>query len=170
MPIYEYRCDCGGRVEVLAAVGAPAPTCPACRGGTRKLVSRFAVGGRADPGLSQSQMPQTWNGTYGGNSEYIAHLQRQWERRQRLEDRYPELASDRRRIVAHEGPYSVVPLRAGDPGVSRTDGAGAEPAGGSGFVAGSSGTAFVREGHHHAHPHGHPHTHLEKPHPRASHR
>jgi hypothetical protein len=115
-------------------------------------------------------MPQTWKGTYDGNREYVTSLQRQWERRQRLEDRYPELAGDRRPIVAHEGPYSAVPLRAGDPGVSRTDGASAEPAGGSGFVAGSSGTGSVGEGHHHAHPHGHPHTHLEKSHPPATQR
>ena len=64
MPIYEYRCDCGGTFEVLAAYGAPAPICPACGAETRKLVSGFALGGRADAGLSQSRMPQTWKGTY----------------------------------------------------------------------------------------------------------
>jgi putative FmdB family regulatory protein len=165
MPIYEYRCDCGGRVEVLAAFGAPAPTCPACRRRTRKVVSRFAVGGRADPGLSQSQMPQTWNGTYGGNPVYIAHLERQWERRQRLEDRYPELAGDRRRIVAHEGPYSAVPLRDGDPGTPRAAGAGAEPARESLACADTSDGGRVGEGHHHGQPHGHLHAHPERPHP-----
>jgi putative FmdB family regulatory protein len=45
VPIYEYRCDCGGTVEALAASGAPAPVCPACGAETRKLVSGFAVGG-----------------------------------------------------------------------------------------------------------------------------
>ena len=81
MPIYEYRCDCGGTAEVLAAPVAPAPACPACGADTRKAVSAFAVGGRAEAGLSQSQMPQTWKGTYGGNPEYITMLQRHWERR-----------------------------------------------------------------------------------------
>ncbi len=115
MPIYEYRCDCGGTAEVLAALGAPAPLCPACGAETRKLVSGFAVGGRANAGLSQSRMPQTWKGTYGGNPEYITSLERQWDRRRRLEDHYPELGGDGRPILAHEGHYSVVPLRAGDP-------------------------------------------------------
>jgi hypothetical protein len=94
-------------------------------------------------------MPQTWKGTYGGNPEYIAKLQRQWERRQRLEDRYPELAGDRRRIVAHEGPYSAVPLRAGDPGTLGATGAGAEPAGGFWAAAEASDSGFVGHGHHH---------------------
>lgn len=115
MPIYEYRCDCGGTVEVLAAPGALAPLCSACGAETRKLVSGFAVGGRANVGLSQSRMPQTWKGTYGGNPEYINRLQRQWDRRRRLEDHYPELGCDDRPILAHEGHYSVVPLRVGDP-------------------------------------------------------
>ena len=151
MPVYEYHCDCGGSVEVVTAFGRPAPACPACGGATQKVVSAFAVGGRADPGLSQSQMPQTWKGTYGGNREYITSLQRQWERRQRLECRYPELAGDRRPVVAHEGPYSTFPLRAGDAGGRRTSGAADASAAGS-----------VGEGHHHAHRHGHLHTHPEQ--------
>jgi putative FmdB family regulatory protein len=150
MPIYEYRCDCGGTVEVLAAPGSPAPACQACGAETRKLVSGFAVGGRADAGLSQSRMPQTWKGTYDGNPEYVTNLQRQWERRQRLEDRYPELAGDVRPVVAHEGRYSVVPLRAGEPAVT------------------TSGEGLVGGGHHHPHPHGHPHSHSELPPPPAA--
>jgi putative FmdB family regulatory protein len=148
VPVYEFRCDCGQGVEVLTAPGLPSPACPACGGETRKVVSGFAVGGRADPGLSQSQMPQTWKGTYGGNREYITSLQCQWERRQRLEDRYPELAGDRRPIVAHEGPYSTVPLRAGHASDPRADSAG-----------GASGAGSVGEGQDHAHRHGHLHTH-----------
>jgi putative FmdB family regulatory protein len=165
VPMYEYHCDCGGRVEVLAAAGAPAPACPACGGGTRKVVSMFAIGGRADPGLSRSQMPQTWKGTYGGNPEYTTHLQRLWEQRRRLEDRYPELAGDGRPIVAHEGFYSAVPLRAGDPWAPRAVDAGAKPEGGSGAAADASGKGFVGEDRHHAHPHGHLHTHPARPHP-----
>jgi putative FmdB family regulatory protein len=161
MPIYEYRCDCGGTVEVLAAPGALAPVCPACGAETRKLVSGFAVGRRPDAGLSQSRMPQTWRGTYNGNPEYITRLQRQWEQRRRLEDRYPELAGDSRPIVAHEGSYSVDPLRAGDPGASTA-------AGGSAPAADASGRGIVGGGDHPAHPHGHRHTHSERPPPTRS--
>lgn len=161
MPIYEYRCFCGTTVEVLAALGTPAPACQACGAETQKAVSRFALQGRADAGPSQSRMPQTWNGTYNGHPEYTTILQRQWERRRRLEDRYPELAGDRRPIVAHEGQYSTVPLRGGEPGASPT-------AGNSGAGAGDSGRGPVRGGHHHPHPHGHPHPHPATPQPPAS--
>src|SRR5580704_4760464 len=161
MPIYEYRCDCGRTVEVLAALGSPAPACPACGAVTRKLVSGFSLGGRADAGVSQSRMPQTWKGTYRGNREYVTTLQRQWEQRRRLEERYPELADDGRPVVAHEGRYSAVPLRAGDPAASTA-------AGGSGAAADARGKGIVGGGHHHAHPHGHPHTHPERPHPPAA--
>ena len=51
-------------------------------------------------------MPQTWMGTYRGDPEYVTGLRRQWEQRQRLEARYPELADDSRPVVAHEGRYS----------------------------------------------------------------
>jgi putative FmdB family regulatory protein len=165
VPVYEYRCRCGESLEVLTTSGALARACPACGCRTGKVVSGFAVGGRADPGLSQSQMPQTWKGTYGGNREYISGLQRQWERRQRLEDRYPELAGDRRPILAHEGPYSTVPLRAGDAGAPGANGADAVGAGGSGAAVDASGTRLVGVGHYHAHPHGHLHTHPERRHP-----
>jgi putative FmdB family regulatory protein len=161
VPVYEYHCDCGETVEALAASGAPAPVCPACGAETRKVVSGFAVGGRADAGLPQSRMPQTWRGTYGGNSEYVTSLQRQWEQRRRLEDRYPELAGDGRPVVAHEGPYSAVPLRAGDPAASTA-------ADGSGAAADASGKGIIGGGHHHAHPLEHLHPHPERTHPPAA--
>jgi putative FmdB family regulatory protein len=161
MPIYGCRCACGRTVEVLAGLGAPAPVCPACGAQTRKLVAGFAMGGRADAGLSQSRMPQTWKGTYDGNPEYVTGLQRQWEQRRRLEERYPELAGDSRPIVAHEGPYSAVPLRAGDPAASTATGR-------SQAADGTPGKGNVGRGHHHAHPHRHPHTYPERTHPPAA--
>ena len=161
MPIYEYRCACGRTVEVLAGLRAPAPMCPACGAQTRKSISRFAVGGRADAGLSQSRKPQTWKGTYDGNPEYVTGLQQQWEQRRRLEERYPELKGDSRPIVAHEGPYSAVPLRAGDPDASTATGR-------SQVADGTPGKGNVGGGHRHRHPHGHLHPHPETPHPPAA--
>lgn len=115
MPIYEYRCDCGSRFErLMQRTDAAAPACPRCGGDTAKIPSTFAVGGRADPGLSREQMPQTWRGTYNGDREYVTGLRRQWEKRDKLESRHPELAGDTRPIVAHEGRYHGNPLRAGD--------------------------------------------------------
>jgi putative FmdB family regulatory protein len=124
MPIYVYRCvngdgaddgDCGLRFEHLTRFDAAAPDCPRCGGATRKIPAGFSLGGRADAGLSKERMPQTWRGTYDGDREYVNRMQRQWERRQKLEARHPELAGDQRPILAHEGRYHEVPLRAGDP-------------------------------------------------------
>ena len=124
MPIYEFKCGSGLRFERLMSFDAPAPGCPSCGGETRKVPSGLSLGGQADAGLSKERMPQTWRGTYEGNREYVTGLQRQWERRQRLEARHPELAGDQRPIVAHEGRYHGAPLRAGDPVIGGSPGPG----------------------------------------------
>jgi putative FmdB family regulatory protein len=102
MPIYVFKCECGTRFEHLAPFDAVPPECPVCGGATRKIPAK-------------EQMPQTWRGTHNGSREYTTGLQRQWERRQRLEAKHPELAGDQRPIVAHEGRYHEAPLRLGDP-------------------------------------------------------
>ena len=115
MPIFDYRCGCGLRFERLMGRDAEAPPCPECGGASRKVPSRPALHGRADPGLSREQMPQTWRGLYHGDREYIAGMRRQWSAREKLEEKHPELAGDTRPVVAHEGRYERAPLRAGDP-------------------------------------------------------
>ena len=124
MPIYVYKCGCGLRFEHLAPFGAAAPGCPSCGGETRKIPAGFSLGGQAGAGLAKEEMPQTWRGTYDGSREYVTGLRRQWDRRQRLEERHPELAGDQRPIIAHEGRYHAAPLRAGDPVVGHGHGHG----------------------------------------------
>ena len=63
----------------------------------------------------------------------VLHWQHTLEQRQKIEEKYPELAGDNRPVLAHEGPYAAEPLRAAPP--SDTDAAG----------------------HTHPHPHIHPH-------------
>jgi putative FmdB family regulatory protein len=148
MPIYVYRCGCGLRFEQLASFGAAAPACPECGGDTSKIPSGFSLGGQASSGLAKEQMPQTWRGTYNGSKEYVAGLRRQWDRRQQLEAKHPELAGDQRPIIAHEGRYHDVPLRAGDPvlggavghghGHGHGHGAGSAGSGGSAESGGSA--------------------------------
>jgi hypothetical protein len=78
-------------------------------------------------------MPQTWKGTYAGNREYVTQLHRTAEARQRLEERHPEIAGDRRPVIAHEGAYETTPLRKGD----------------------VANTQQAAPGHSHGHSHGH---------------
>jgi putative FmdB family regulatory protein len=137
MPIYVFKCECGLRFEHLTSFDAPAPGCPQCGGDTRKIPAGFSLGGQANAGLAKEQMPQTWRGTYNGSREYVTNLRRQWDRRQQLETKHPELAGDQRPIIAHEGRYHDVPLRAGDPVIGSGAGTG--------------------------HGHGHGHGHTEKP-------
>ncbi|WP_298208992.1 hypothetical protein [Ferrimicrobium sp.] len=115
MPIYELGCENGHRIEVLLALDEHIPACEECGLEMTRLPSRFAIGGRANPLPRQEAMPQTWRGTYEGNKEYVTSLRKTVEKRQQIEERYPELAGDRRPILAHEGRYEAEPLRAGDP-------------------------------------------------------
>lgn len=115
MPMYDYRCASGHLFERLVPIAAgDSQPCPACDQDGIKIPSRVAIGGLASPGLSRDQMPQTWKGTGGADREYVGHLRRQWDSRQRLEEKYPELQGDRRPVLAHEGRYHDTPLRAGD--------------------------------------------------------
>ncbi len=116
MPIYDYRCPDGHAFEAMTTIAdREQQDCPACGQPSGKVLSPVPLGGRAGPGPSMEQMPQTWRGTYEGNPEYVGQLRRQWEARQKLEDRYEELRGDRRPVLAHEGRYHGAPLRAGDP-------------------------------------------------------
>lgn len=133
MPIYEYACSCGHRFETLArTVDSPAPPCPACGGVPRRRpASRVALLGRATLPPRREEAPRSWEETNGGDRETILHWQHTLEQRQKIEEKYPELAADNRPVLAHEGPYAAEPLRAGPPGQAHAAG--------------------------HPHPHGHPH-------------
>jgi putative FmdB family regulatory protein len=115
VPIYELTCEAGHRSETLQASTAPLPACPACGGATRKLPSGFGMAGRAAVPPPPERMPQTWKGTYRGDREYVTRLRRMADARRDLEARNPELAGDRRPVLAHEGRFEGAPLRAGDP-------------------------------------------------------
>jgi putative FmdB family regulatory protein len=119
MPLYDYRCPGGHYFERMVPMTGPdserdEQDCPACGVAAAKVPSRVSLGGQASAGAAKEQMPQTWRGTYEGNPEYVGQLRRQWEGRQKLEDKYPELKGDQRPILAHEGKYHDHPLRAGD--------------------------------------------------------
>jgi putative FmdB family regulatory protein len=116
MPLYDYRCPGGHYFErMVPMTSGDEQDCPACGVAAVKVPSRVSLGGQADAGPGKEQLPQTWRGTYEGNPEYVGQLRRQWEGRQKLEDKYPELKGDQRPILAHEGKYHDHPLRAGDP-------------------------------------------------------
>jgi hypothetical protein len=114
--IYQLACPQGHTFEVIQSFTAPLPDCASCGAATRKVPSRFGIGGRGAASLPPppEAMPQTWRGTYEGNREYVTQLRRTAEQRRAVEERHPELAGDRRPILAHEGRYEGAPLRAGE--------------------------------------------------------
>ena len=116
VPLYDYRCPDGHGFERLVPISAgQSQDCPACGRAAVKVPSAPALTGVASPGLSMEQMPQTWKGTGGADRTYVRDLRRQWDTRQKLEEKYPELQGDRRPVLAHEGRFHHAPLRAGDP-------------------------------------------------------
>jgi putative FmdB family regulatory protein len=143
MPIYDLRCGAGHRFEVVQSFTASLPDCPACGATTAKIPSTFGLAGEAGAARRlpppPELMPQTWRGTHNGDREYVTSLRRTAEERSRLEERHPELAGDRRPILAHEGRFESAPLRAGD----------ALPTTGH--------TQAHTQAHTHAHGHGHSH-------------
>lgn len=115
MILYDFRCGDGHRFEAgVASMSAPNPACPGCGEETSRVPSRVRIGGVADTGPSREQMPHSWQGIGGGHPEAVAHWRQKIERREKLEDKHPELAGDRRPILAHEGIFQGRPLRAGD--------------------------------------------------------
>ena len=96
MPIYEYRClDCGEVFSqlILRLVDANGQqSCSACGSGeTQRLMSSFAVGGKADPGPGRAAWPTSWNDTNGGDPDTLRYWRKRIEREARLEEKYPEL-------------------------------------------------------------------------------
>lgn len=112
MILYEYKCRRGHRFEHLA----PPDTemiCSACGTPAHRLPGGGLVG-HADPGPDRAQAPASWRATGNGDRDTIRHWHQVMTRRQRLETQYPELAGDRRPVLAHEGPFAAQPLRMGD--------------------------------------------------------
>jgi len=97
VPIYEYRCqECGvvfSRLFRQSHDAGDQEICPDCGSGrTQRLVSLFAVGGRANPGPGRAAWPASWEDTNGADPETLRYWRRRIEREARLEEKYPELA------------------------------------------------------------------------------
>lgn len=117
MILNHYRCTvCEARFEhALPHMTAPPPACPRCDAAVRKVFNGVNIGGRASTGPSREEMPSSWRALGGGDKEVIAGWRERAIARDRLEERHPELAGDRRPVLAHEGIFAGTPLRAGDP-------------------------------------------------------
>lgn len=114
MILYDFACAEGHRFEAaLRSMNAENPACT-CGAATRRTPSRLNIGGRASAGPSRDDMPNSWRGIRGGDPETVRHWHRTMVNRERLEEKYPELAGDRRPVLAHEGAFAGAPLKAGD--------------------------------------------------------
>lgn len=115
MILYDFRCTEGHRFEAgVASMLSSDPECPACGAGTHRVPSRVQIGGVADAGPSREQMPNSWRGIGGGHPDAVSHWRSKIEKREKLEEKHPELGGDRRPVLAHEGIFRGQPLRAGD--------------------------------------------------------
>jgi hypothetical protein len=115
MILYDFACETGHRFEAgIATMSTENPCCPSCGRASRRRPSRVQLGNRASAGPSREQMPHSWTATGHGDPETIKHWHDLATKREKLEESYPELAGDRRPVLAHEGIFSDNPLRAGD--------------------------------------------------------
>jgi len=122
MPLYEYACGCGARFEKMipfADADSPSLGCPACgAAGPRRVIASAALLGQASPPPGRDAAPRSWEQAGHGDRELVGQWHRTLEKRQKLEEKYPELAGDTRPVLAHEGRYSRQPLRADAPSPS----------------------------------------------------
>jgi hypothetical protein len=113
--LYDFRCTQGHIFEAaLPSMFAEDPTCQSCGSTANRTPAAVGLSGRADPGPSREERPRSWRQVDGGDPSTIRAWQRSIEKRERLEDKYPELAGDSRPVLAHEGVFAKHPLRAGD--------------------------------------------------------
>lgn len=115
MILYDFKCTSDHRFEAgVASMSSPAPDCPDCGEAARRVLTTVRTSGFASAGHSREDMPKSWKGMAGGNPDAVNYWRRSMEKREKLEERYPELGGDRRPILAHEGIFQGRPLRAGD--------------------------------------------------------
>lgn len=115
MILYDFTCQSGHLFEAgVASMMSDNPNCPVCHTSSSRRPSRVNFGGQASTGYSRDQMPRSWQGTGGGDKETVKHWHKIAQKREKLEENHPELAGDRRPILAHEGIFTQKPLRAGD--------------------------------------------------------
>jgi len=115
MILREFVCLNGHGFEAsLRNMASENPSCAECGAATRQRYVRVGLGGVADAGTPQERMPTSWTGVRGGEPSTVAGLHAVAKKRQKLEEKYPELAGDRRPILSHEGLFAKKPLRAGD--------------------------------------------------------
>ena len=112
---YDVLCPARHRNEVrLQSMFDTNPGCPDCGQPTSRVPSLARIGNSADAGPSREQMPNTWHGIGKGHPDAIRTWHKKMTKRERLEEKYPELAGDRRPVLAHEGVFHDKPLKAGD--------------------------------------------------------
>lgn len=115
MILYDFRCANGHDFEAgLTSMFANDPACPICSSAAKRRPPRVGLSGRVDPGPSKEDRPRSWQQVNGGDPETVRAWQRSIEKREKLEERYTELAGDNRPVLAHEGIFARQPLRAGD--------------------------------------------------------
>lgn len=119
MPSYDVLCGAGHRFEVsLASMFDANPACD-CGEATARVPAVGRIAGMASAGPAREDMPNTWRGIGRGDADAIGHWRKAMTKREKLEEKYPELAGDRRPVLAHEGQFAAAPLRAGDPLVEK---------------------------------------------------
>jgi hypothetical protein len=115
MILIDFECPAKHRFEAgIESMFSDNPPCPECSGPTWRRPAAIRLGKSADAGPSREQMPHSWNGIDRGRADSVRYWREKMEKREKLEEKYPELGGDRRPVLAHEGIFAGRPLRVGD--------------------------------------------------------
>jgi putative FmdB family regulatory protein len=106
MPMYEYRCRIGHFFEMLQSMNAANPDCR-CGAPSTRLISNVAQMRTPPPNTGTRDLPRTWLGTHSADREYLTRVRREHEARSIAAIDHPGPPDVGRRVVAHEGRYSV---------------------------------------------------------------
>lgn len=112
---YTYLCAQRHRFSAdLPSMFADDPVCPSCGEQGNRVPANPRLSGHASAGPSREHMPKSWKAIRGGHPDVVSGWRGVMEKREKLEEKYPELAGDRRPVLAHEGIFRDKPLRVGD--------------------------------------------------------
>ncbi len=116
MPLYDYSCECGQRLEVFVHSVAQRHNeqlCATCGKAMLRNIGSVSLGGAAVPASARG-IPTSWQALRGAKPDGVGFWRGRVEAQMKIEEKYPELRPSTDPVLAHEGVFEGRPLRVSD--------------------------------------------------------